>query len=253
MQQTQTVVFLGSKPIGYQCFAHLIGQQDILGYRIIGLLTQQRTEFAGAANLAQLAAQHGIPVLDTPDDLPEADLLYSVQYHAILTLKQLAKARVAALNLHMAPLPEYRGANQFSMALLDGKTEFGTTIHLMDARIDHGAILFQKRFPIPESCWVEDLYTLTEAASLELFKDTLPDVLSGTYIPVPQQDLEVQYGSQLHYKSEIRALKELPEASCSEQLLRTVRATSMPGFEPPYLRTASGEKIYLVREKDLNR
>ncbi len=253
MQPIQTVVFLGSKPIGYQCFTHLLEQQDMLGYRIIGLLTQQRTEFAGTADLAQLAAQHGIPVLDTATDLPETDLLYSVQYHAILTPAQLAKAHVAAINLHMAPLPDYRGANQFSMALLDGKTEFGTTIHLMDARIDHGDILFQKRFPVPEACWVEDLYSLTAVASLELFKDTLPDVLSGQYTPVPQQELEAQYGSQLHYKSKIRTLKELPETVCSEQLLRTVRATSMPGFEPPYLRTASGEKIYLVREKDLKR
>lgn len=245
----KTVVFLGSKPVGYQCFEYLLNQQSTLGYRVIGLLTQKRAEFSGNADLAALAAEAGVPVLENPDEIPECDLLYSVQYHRILSGNQLAKARLA-LNLHMAPLPEYRGANQFSFALMDGKKEFGTTIHLMDTRIDHGDIVAEKRFPIPENCWVETLYSRTEAASVALFKETLPAIISGNFQPLPQQALEAERGTALHFKNEMAALKEVPENAGAETVLKTLRATYMPGFEPPFLRTPDGEKIYLVREKD---
>ena len=105
--------------------------------------------------------------------MPNVDFIYSVQYHQILKKEDIQKAGIIALNLHMAPLPEYRGCNQFSFALLDNKKEFGTTIHQLDAQIDHGDLLFEKRFPIPENCWIEQLYSLTYDASLLLFKESL--------------------------------------------------------------------------------
>ncbi|MBK8684503.1 MAG: hypothetical protein IPN26_05660 [Bacteroidetes bacterium] len=75
------------------------------------------------------------------------DFLISVQYHQILNERHIQKARTLAINLHMAPLPEYRGCNQFSFAILDQYPEFGTTLHVMDERIDHGDILFEKDSP----------------------------------------------------------------------------------------------------------
>lgn len=245
----KTVVFLGSKPVGYQCFDYLLSQQQALGYQVIGLLTQQRAEFSGNSDLAGLAADAGVPVLSDPDAIPPCDLLYSVQYHRILSAKQLAQAALA-VNLHMAPLPEYRGANQFSFALLDGKKEFGTTIHLMDARIDHGDIIAEKRFPIPQNCWVEMLYDLTQEASVALFKETLPSLLTSDFETTPQRLLEASRGTSLHFKKEMASLKEIPENTGTAMLLETLRATYMPGFEPPFLRMPDGEKIYLVREKD---
>ncbi len=246
----KTVVFLGSKPVGFRCFRFLLQQQEALGSKVVGLLTQKRSEFSGEADLESLATEAGVSVFSHPDEIPHCDLLYSVQYHKILTPAQLQKARVAAVNLHMAPLPEYRGANQFSFALLEGKREFGTSIHLMDARIDHGDLLFESRFPIPQNCWVETLYNLTEEASVTLFEETLEKVISGEYKPLPQRSLEAQRGTNLHFKNEMQTLKEIPSTADTETLLRTLRATYMPGFEPPFLRDETGEKIYLVREKD---
>ena len=116
-----------------------------LDLKVIGVLTQARKEFGGDNDLAGLATAHNIPVLNSLDELPECDFLYSVQYHEILKQEHINKATKLAVNLHMAPLPEYRGSNQFSFAIIEGRSEFGTTIHQMDARIDHGDILFQKR------------------------------------------------------------------------------------------------------------
>lgn len=239
------IVFLGSKPIGYCCLKDLIVRQESLNVTVVAVLTQRRTEFDGYNDLAALAAEHGIPVLDSPDELPECDILYSIQYHKILKQQHLDKARQIAVNLHMAPLPEYRGSNQFSFAIIEGREEFGATIHVMDTRIDHGDILFQRRFPIPDNCWVHQLYELTFDASSRLFKQTLAHVISGNYQRLPQQDLVLSKGTSLHYRHEIADLKRIDLNWDAEKIKRHIRATSMPGFEPPYCEVAN-QKIYFA-------
>ena len=84
------VVFLGSKPIGYECFAHLIAEQSALNIQIIGLLTHSRKEFGNAHDINILAEEHKIPILDSLANLPECDIIYSVQYHQILKADHIA-------------------------------------------------------------------------------------------------------------------------------------------------------------------
>ena len=241
----KTIVFLGSKPIGYECLSYLISNQQQLNVKVIGLLTHARKEFGNSHDLAALAASHNIPVLDSLADIPECDIIYSVQHHEILKEEHIGKAAQVAVNLHMAPLPEYRGSNQFSFAIVEGKTEFGTTIHRIDTRIDHGDILFQKRFPIPDGCWVHDLYQLTYNASVKLFSQTLKHIVEGNYKPVPQQSLVAKYGTSLHMRSEAAALKAIDLNWSKEKMERHIRATSMPGFEPPYC-IIGGQKIHFT-------
>src|ERR1700722_1149813 len=152
------LIFLGSKPIGYECFAYLISQAAALNIEIAGLLTHARKEFGNAHDLNILANEYNIPILNNLSDLPNCDIIYSVQYHELLKQEHINKAGELCVNLHMAPLPEYRGANQFSFAIIDDAMEFGVTIHRINTKIDNGDILFQKRFPVPRDCWVDELY-----------------------------------------------------------------------------------------------
>jgi methionyl-tRNA formyltransferase len=246
MQRTK-LVFLGSKPIGYECLAYLLSVKEELNIDLVGVLTNARKEFGDGHDLNILAEQYKIPVIADPEQISDCDILYSVQYHKILKQEQIDKAKTA-VNLHMAPLPEYRGSNQFSFAIIDRKTEFGTTIHLMDSRIDHGDILFQKRFPIPANCWVNDLYQMTFAASISLFKETLADIVKGNYETTPQSELEARYGTSLHYRKEINELKCIDPNWDKEKIERHIRATSMPGFEPPYY-MENGKKMYFSQEQ----
>ena len=242
----KTLLFLGSKPIGFYCFEFLIQQQNELNIEILGLLSNDNPTFNPDLSLKHLATQHGIAIMDALDNMPEVDFLVSVQYHEILKANHLAKAKILAINLHMAPLPDYRGCNQFSFAILDGKREFGTTLHVMDSGIDHGDILFEKRFPIPEACWVQDLYQLTFDASINLFKQHIKDILVGNYTRTPQAELIPERGYSLHYRHEMATIKQVDLSWNEEKIARHVRACSMPGFEPPYA-LVHGEKIYLSR------
>ncbi len=146
----------------------------------------------------------------------------------------MAIAERQAINLHMAPLPEYRGCNQFTFALIDGKEEFGTTLHLMDEGIDSGDILAEKRFAIPPDCFVEELYERTLQASKELFVEQIGAVLSGARKPIPQADFLDQRTTSTHYRKEIAQAKKIDLNWDADKIWRHVRATSMPGFAPPY-------------------
>lgn len=153
-------------------------QHDI---EIIAVRTQLRKEFNGDNDLSQLAMKYNIPLLGSLDDIPECDIIYSVQHHELLKSGHIGMARRIAVNLHLAPLPEYRGCNQFSFAIIDDVKEFGVTLHRIDTRIDHGDLLFERRFPIPENCWVNDLYSLTLEHAAVLFKESFPDLVYGKF------------------------------------------------------------------------
>jgi len=244
----KSIVFLGSKPIGYYCFNYLLENKDSLQIEIIGLLTNENKQYSQEFSLTTLAIENKIPILTGLHQLPEADILYSVQYHEILKQQHIAKAHQLAVNLHMAPLPEYRGCNQFSFAILDNKKVFGTTIHQLDTGIDSGAILFEKRFSIPENCWVNELYQLTEQASKILFIETINDIILNNIKPIAQQNLVAERGTCLHFRYEINKLKQLQKSWSQEKINKHIRATYMPNFEPPYF-FIEGKKEFIKVQK----
>ena len=87
--------------------------------------------------------------------------------------ESIEKAKEITVNLHMAPLPEYRGCNQFSYCIINEDNFFGTTIHKLEEGIDSGPILFEDRFSIPDKLWVnEDDMTFNRSVNLfeRLFK-----------------------------------------------------------------------------------
>lgn len=246
------IVFLGSKPIGYRCLEFLINNRNSLNVDIVACLTNDNKRFDTNLSISSLCEKSGIPVLDNLDDLfqlPNIDILISVQYHQIIKQKHIDCANQIAVNLHMAPLPEFRGCNQFSFAIYQGVNEFGTTFHKIDTGIDSGDILYEKRFNIPANCDVGQLYEMTFSSSFELFVDNIDKIIAGIYSPVPQSELIPSMGTQLFYRKDIEFLKKI---ELTEDIKRRVRATSMPGFEPPF--AYDGEKkIYLITEDYYNK
>ncbi len=228
----KTFAFLGAKDIGATCLRQLHSFCQRHEHQIIGVFTNPRGE-----EIRDYCKEHGLPTFEDPDQLMAMDgpdYLISVQYHLILKKHHLDTARIIAVNLHMAPLPEYRGCNQFSFAIVNGDQEFGTTLHQMDPGIDSGGILFERRFPIPENCFVDELYQVTFDHSVEMFETSLPLLVAGEYNIIPQETLLEERTTSLHFRKEIQQLKEIDLDWPQERILRHLRATAMPGFPPPY-------------------
>lgn len=241
----KTVAFLGSKDIGLECLRHLHAVQDELNFKIVYVLTNSK-----GGGIARFCEEKSITVVDSLSNLllrPDFDLGISVQYHEILKRVHIAKASELFVNLHMAPLPEYRGCNQFSFAILNQDKIFGTTVHRLEEGIDSGDIIIERRFEIPSNCWVNELHSLTFKESLILFKEAVPIILLGKYEFTPQISLLDSRKTAMHYRKEIEEIKRIDLAWDKEKIARYIRATLMPGFEPPHA-IIDGRKIYLTEE-----
>jgi hypothetical protein len=63
---------------------------------------------------------------------------------------------------------------------------------------------------------------------------------------LPQKDLVNTRGTSIHYRSEIQQLKQIDLSWEQEKIERYIRATYMPGFEPPFT-LVEGEKLYFTK------
>ena len=231
------VVFLGSKEVGFAAFKHLIDFSTPLQIEVIGVLSNDRKISENSDSIIELANSNDIPIISRLDDLltlPQIDFLISVQYHEILEQKHIDCAKELAINLHMAPLPEYRGCNQFSFAIIDGAKEFGTTLHVMESGIDSGDLLFENRFPVDKNDTAQTLHKKTTNASIGLFKNSIKNIFRGNYFRIEQSTLYQLRKQNFHLRKEINDIKEIDLSWSEEKIDRYIRATYFPPFPPPF-------------------
>jgi len=242
------IVFLGSKAIGYSCLEYLIEKCADLNVEIAAVLGKEKKSDDGSAlphSIRRISTENDIPFLESLDEmmrLKDIDILISVQYHLILKQVQIDLASEIAVNLHMAPLPDYRGCNQFTFAIIDQAKEFGTTLHKISTKIDGGDIIFEKRFPIESNLWVQELHAQTVQASQELFEESLADLVSGRYELTPQSNFSGLRPNHFHLRSEIESVKKLSLEWPKHKISRYIRATYFPPFDPPFFEI-DGKKV----------
>jgi methionyl-tRNA formyltransferase len=77
-----------------------------------------------------------------------ADVMVVAAYGLMLPQAILDIARLGCLNIHGSLLPRWRGAAPVQRAVEAGDTETGITIMRMDAGLDTGAILLERRISV---------------------------------------------------------------------------------------------------------
>lgn len=130
-----------------------------------------------------------IPVLQ-PEKLDDAflyelrttdyELFIVIYYGKVLPRAVLDIPRRGTLNIHFSLLPRWRGTSPIRAALAHGDREIGTSIILLDEKIDHGPLIAQKKITLPE--WPPKASVLEEQAtheSAKLLIDILPSWISG--------------------------------------------------------------------------
>ena len=230
---------MGGKEVGFNCFLFLLENKTNLKIEISALFPNSSKLNSPQFECIKLAKEHNIPVYLNPEELmniERPDYLISIQYHLILKDIMIQRAKNLALNLHMAPVPEYRGCNQFSFAIADGAKEFGTTLHRIEAKIDGGDVIAERRFPIEESSFAKELNKITIEESIELFKTEIGNILSDNYSLTPQSELAKMRSEGYHERKEIDSLKIIEDSWSIEKKKRYFRATYFPPYAPAMLK-----------------
>ena len=79
------------------------------------------------------------------------------------------------INIHPSLLPKYPGLEAWKQALAAGEAETGCTVHYVEAGIDTGEIIAQKKVPILTGDTPESLHARIQVAEHQL----LPEVIAG--------------------------------------------------------------------------
>jgi len=114
------------------------------------------------------------------------ELIVVVAYGQILPQSILDLPRHGCLNVHTSLLPKYRGAAPIQWAIANGDAETGATLMKMDAGLDTGPIVAQRRTPIQPADDSATLHDRLARLGAELLRATIPDYVAGKIQPRPQ-------------------------------------------------------------------
>lgn len=118
------------------------------------------------------------------------NMLITAAYGKIIPQEILEIPKFGPINVHPSLLPEFRGPSPIQNALLAGKKETGTTIMLMDAGIDTGDILSQKKIAINNNEKLPELSEKLAKLSAQLLLETIPSWIAGKINPQKQNSAQ---------------------------------------------------------------
>jgi len=210
------------------------------GYEIVTVITRPdkpsgRGKEVVYSPVKQLALSQEIPVwqpgsLKRQENIEmlaayQSDLFIVAAFGQILPQAVLDLPRYGTLNIHASLLPKYRGVSPISEAILQGDTETGVTIMLIDAGVDTGPILLQRAIPIAEDDTTGSLTLKLAALGASALLEALPLWVQGNITPQPQDERFASHTHMLH-KEDGKIDWNRP----ADVLARTVRAfTPWPG------------------------
>lgn len=192
---TRAVVFAYHN-VGVRCLKTLLAR----GVEVALVVTHHDSpsETIWFDSVAQVAREYELPTImpedPNSDDVVAAvraaapDFLFSFYYRKMLGAGLLSIPTRGAYNMHGSLLPQYRGRVPINWAVLNGETETGASLHVMNVKPDNGPVVDQFAVPIlPDDSAAEVFDKVVVAAELVLWR-SLPGLIDGS-ARLTEQDL----------------------------------------------------------------
>ncbi len=173
-----------------------------------------------------------------PEDISDWDGDYIFCFRSLFVLPKhlIDRAKIAAVNFHPAPV-EYPGSGCLNFALYDDAKEYGVTAHIMNEKVDNGAVLECRRFPILPLDSVDTLLARTHLKLIDLFFDVVTDLVLGGKETL---DKKIMSSAMEKWRGEATKIKDfeklriVPVNISEKELDRIIRATYTHKF-PPFI------------------
>ena len=144
----------------------------------------------------EAALRHGLPLFqparvktdETREYLSQfrPDAIVIVAYGHIVPQWMIDLPPLGCINLHASLLPKYRGAAPINWAIIRGEKETGVTTMKIDAGMDTGDMLLERREPIRDDDTTETLGERLGVIGSDLMIETLRKLEGGDITPRPQ-------------------------------------------------------------------
>lgn len=160
---------------------------------------------AWSGTIGRLAARQAIPCRIVSDvNAPgyverlresKPDLLVSVAASQIFKRDLLAVPRLACVNVHTGPLPEYRGMMPVFWQMYDRRQSITVTLHTMTPDIDVGSVLLQREVPLEGERNLDLVIRKMKREGARSLVELLERYETGTVEPVAMDPCQARYHS----------------------------------------------------------
>ena len=231
------ILFMGTSEFAVPALKGLISHK----FELIGLVTQPdrpsgRGKRLNPPPVKIVATAHNIPVYQ-PEKVRKPDFVKTLKGLApdvvvVAAFGQLLPQTVldippcGTINLHPSLLPKYRGAAPIQWALINGETETGVTLMLLDAGEDTGDIISADRVPIREE---DTAFVLTEKLA-QLGADQLVRCLSDMPKGMPPSAIPQEHAEATHAPRLTKEIGQIDWNQSATTIHNLVRGTAIwPG------------------------
>ena len=242
MQKSKPLVFFGSGPVA-------AASLDALAQHFVidAIVTKPKTvQQMSVPSLDARTPIHAVNNAAELDSLIESKALDNnlgiiVDFGVIVSRKVIDYFEHGIINSHFSLLPQWRGADPISFAILSGQTKTGVSLMLINDKLDEGLLLDQQDQTIESNDTAPSLTDKLVGLSNKMLAKDIPMYLSGTLKPYPQTTQDVSYSRKLTKEDGLIDLSKP-----AETIEREIRAYS--GWPKSYS-TIYGQKI-IVLEAD---
>ena len=244
------VVFLGSKPLGFNALTRL---HRIAPDSISGIITiDDRSDIRSAlGDFEAFARAQEVPfhVARVRKDAAQTllawkpDCCFVLGWYWLLERDVLQAVPRGFLGVHNSLLPRYRGFSPLVWSMINGEEEVGYSVFSMTEGMDDGPVWVQRALKVgPEEHVGEVLHRL-EADLMETLEDLYPKILEGSARPQPQPgDVPPTYCAQ-----RVESDGQIDWRWPAVQVFNFIRAQSDP--YPGAFTFDGGEKVRMLRAR----
>ena len=251
------ILFFGRKPVSCRALEMMLDR----GHEVVGIVTSQPQDSdLHADRLCDEALRLNIPLLTDKQiydqlegnpsegvpDLSNIDLVLSMFHQRRIMKPILELAKVGAINIHPAPLPEFQGWGVYNYAILENVSYWGATAHYMDEGFDTGPIIAQRRFDVDmNKATAYSLERMTQPVIEQVVDDVLELLSQG------KPSSEPQANGRYISKDMFLKLRTIEPDDSQELIDRKIRAFWYPPYAGAQVRI-NGKLYTLVDESVLD-
>lgn len=180
-----SIVFIGSGPVAAESLRQLKSRFDIEA-----IITKPSTVAEMSVAYENIPI-HAVSNRQELDDLIistafESELAILIDFGIIVSRTVIDTFPLGIINSHFSVLPEWRGADPISFAILSGQLKTGVSLMLLDEGMDTGKIITSKQLVIHEHETTPSLTNRLITLSTELLTSYVPGYISGDIKPRQQ-------------------------------------------------------------------
>lgn len=224
---SKRLTFFGSGPVAAKSLSLLVQEFDIEA-----VITKPKPpHHRGEVPVIELANKLKLPVF-TAANKKELDELFDtkpvtsqlailIDFGIIISQKVIDYFPLGIINSHFSILPQWRGADPITFAVLSGQENTGVSLMLLVEAMDEGPLLAFGEYELPADITTSQLTDELIKLSHGLLVETVPHYLNGELQAAPQSmtKREVSYSRKL-----TKADGNIDFGKPAKQLEREVRA-----------------------------